>query len=92
MSEVRQLVIIGCAHPGIVNILRTAKEMTGWSILLALGGFHLPKRSVVDSFRELGVRKVAPCPCSGDEAHDFFREAYGNKYIEVGVGKEIPIQ
>jgi 7,8-dihydropterin-6-yl-methyl-4-(beta-D-ribofuranosyl)aminobenzene 5'-phosphate synthase len=86
------VVITGCAHPGIVNILRTAFELTGQSISLAVGGFHFPKRSVLDSFRELGVRKVAPCHCSGDEARGFFKEAYGDAYMDVGTGKEIVIE
>ncbi len=86
------VVITGCAHPGIVNILRTAEELTGQSIPLAVGGFHFPKRSVLDSFRELGVQKVAPCHCSGDEARGFFKEAYGDEYIDLGVGKEIVIE
>jgi 7,8-dihydropterin-6-yl-methyl-4-(beta-D-ribofuranosyl)aminobenzene 5'-phosphate synthase len=85
------VVITGCAHPGIVEIVQAAKKITADSIYLVLGGFHFPKRSVVDSFRDLGVMKAAPCHCSGDEALDFFREAYGDDYIEIGVGKEITI-
>jgi len=84
-------VITGCAHPGIVPIVESAKQITGDSIYLVLGGFHFPKRSVVDSFRDLGVQKVAPCHCTGDEALEFFQEGYGDDYIEVGVGKEIEI-
>ena len=86
------VVITGCAHPGIVNIVRTAKEITGESIHLVLGGFHFPPQSVVDSFRELGVQKAAPCHCSGDDALGFFHQAYGDDYIEIGVGKEIVIE
>ncbi len=86
------VVITGCAHPGIVNIVQQAREVTGDSIHLVLGGFHFPKPYVVDSFRELGVQKAAPCHCSGDDALAFFRKAYGDDYVEVGVGKEIVIE
>jgi len=85
------VVITGCAHPGIVEIVRKAKEITADNIYLALGGFHFPKPEVVSVFRKLGVQKAAPCHCSGDEALDFFRESYGDDYIEIGVGKEISI-
>ncbi len=85
------VVITGCAHPGIVEIVKMAKEITADSIHLVLGGFHFPKPAVVSSFRKLGVQKAAPCHCSGDEALDFFLEAYGDAYIEIGVGKEIAI-
>ena len=83
--------ITGCAHPGIIEIVQMAKGITADSIHLALGGFHFPKPAVVSSFRKLGVQKAAPCHCSGDEALEFFREAYGEDYIEIGVGKEITI-
>ncbi len=86
------VVITGCAHPGIVNIVRKAKELTGENVYLVLGGFHFPERSVVDSFRELGVQKAAPCHCSGNEAIEFISEDYGNDAIQVGVGLEFDIE
>lgn len=86
------VVITGCAHPGIVEIVQLAKELTGERICLALGGFHFPERSIVDSFGALGVQKVAPCHCSGNQALDFFHEAYGDDCVEIGVGKEIEIE
>ncbi len=86
------VVITGCAHPGIVEIVQTAKELIGEKIYLVLGGFHFPKQSVVDSFRTLGVRRVAPCHCSGNEALDFFNEAYSDDHVEIGVGKVIEIE
>lgn len=35
------VVITGCAHPGIANIVKKAKEMLKTDVYLALGGFHL---------------------------------------------------
>jgi 7,8-dihydropterin-6-yl-methyl-4-(beta-D-ribofuranosyl)aminobenzene 5'-phosphate synthase len=35
------VVITGCAHPGIVNIVKRAKEMLKSDVYLVLGGFHL---------------------------------------------------
>ena len=34
---------------------------------------------------------VAPCHCSGDLARNMFKEAFGDNYIDVGVGKTIEI-
>ncbi|MBN2042418.1 MAG: MBL fold metallo-hydrolase [Candidatus Aenigmarchaeota archaeon] len=86
------VVITGCAHPGIVNILREVKRLTGREIYLVLGGFHLEGagdsdlREIINSFREIGVKKVAPCHCSGERARELFREEYGNDFIDNGVG------
>ncbi len=94
----RGLVLVtGCAHPGIVNIVRRAKELTGEEIHLVVGGFHLASKSeeeinrIITQMKELGVRKVAPCHCSGDPARRLFKEAFIANYIEAGVGKVIQI-
>jgi 7,8-dihydropterin-6-yl-methyl-4-(beta-D-ribofuranosyl)aminobenzene 5'-phosphate synthase len=90
------VVITGCAHPGVVNIVRKAKEMlVGKPVYLVVGGFHMTGaaisqiESVIEGFRELGVKKIAPCHCSGDETRKLFKEDYGEDYINSGVGKII---
>jgi len=86
------VVITGCAHPGIVKMIETAKEKTGRDIHLVMGGFHLTGaptsqiKSIIEEFRHLDVRKVAPCHCSGDETRHLFRKEYAEDYIESGVG------
>ncbi len=90
-------VITGCAHPGIVEILEEVKKLTGEDIYLVLGGFHLGGESdsklkeIIKSFRELGVKKAAPCHCSGDRTRELFKEEYKEDFISNGVGKVIEI-
>lgn len=91
------VVITGCAHPGIVEMLRKAKRLTGGEIYLVIGGFHLSGtgdsklRDITKSFREMGVKKAAPCHCSGDRTRELFKEEYGEDFIENGVGRTIDI-
>jgi len=87
------VVITGCAHSGIVSIVRKAQAMSPKAdIALVMGGFHLLSASsgeideIVRSFRELGVRRVAPSHCTGDLARSRFRKAYGPNYVENGLG------
>jgi len=90
------VVITGCAHPGIQHIVDKAHQLWG-DVYLVVGGFHLGGRrkaeieDIVAAFRRLGVRKVAPCHCSGDQARKAFREEYGDDYIPAGVGTVIVI-
>lgn len=56
---------------------------------LTLSGLKFQFESIIDSFVELGVERVAPCHCSGDEARRLFEERYGEDYIESGVGKRV---
>lgn len=92
------IVITGCAHPGIVNIVRKAKEFLKDEVLLAMGGFHLGGESnaaiehVVSDFRALGVRYVGPCHCSGNTARQLFEREYRNNFIPVGVGRVINVK
>jgi 7,8-dihydropterin-6-yl-methyl-4-(beta-D-ribofuranosyl)aminobenzene 5'-phosphate synthase len=92
------VVITGCAHPGIVNIVHKARDMLAEKpVYLVIGGFHMSGasthqiQSVIEGFRQLGVRKVAPCHCSGDETRKLFREEYEENYIDSGAGKIITL-
>jgi len=97
-TEKDLIVITGCAHPRITNIIARVKELSKKDIYLALGGFHLAGfdkaeiKEIIDKFRNLGVKKVGPCHCSGEEARILFHEEYKDDFIEIGVGKEIKIQ
>lgn len=85
------IVITGCAHPGVVNIVKKAQEIEK-TIYIVLGGFHLGDgRAVIKEFKALGVQKVAPCHCTGDLAIGQFREEYKDNFIANGVGKIIEI-
>ena len=92
------IVITGCAHPGIVYILQTVKELNADNILLVMGGFHLGAmrkaqlEEIIANFRELGVEKVGPCHCTGELARQTFRREYDNDFLDVGVGRLIEFE
>ena len=96
LSTAKGLVMVtGCVHPGVVNIVKEARGLTGMEVHLVLGGFHLGGASenvilsVIERFMELGVGKVAPCHCSGDRARALFKAEFGKDYVEAGVGRHI---
>jgi 7,8-dihydropterin-6-yl-methyl-4-(beta-D-ribofuranosyl)aminobenzene 5'-phosphate synthase len=91
------VVITGCSHPGIVRILKKAKELSGEEIYLAFGGFHLGGQSreqidnIIKEIKELGVKKIGPTHCTGDTAIAMFKEAWGQNFVSMGVGKQLSI-
>ena len=91
------VVITGCAHPGIVNIVNTAKELIKDDVLLVMGGFHLEWATkgriekIISTFKRLGVRYVGPCHCSGHKARSLFEKHFGDNYINIGAGKVITL-
>ena len=93
------VVITGCAHPGIVDMVQRAAEiLPGQEICLVMGGFHLSGAShqhlqeIVDAFRSLGVKQTAPSHCSGDLCRELFKNEYGDSFISGGVGRIIELQ
>lgn len=86
------VIITGCAHPGIVKIVKKAKEMFPQdNIYLVLGGFHHPPSQAVWELKKIGVEKVAPSHCSGDDTRKIFEEEFKDDFIANGVGKVINI-
>ncbi len=93
------VVLTGCAHPGIVNIVRRAKEVVAnRPIALVMGGFHLRSASdkelhrLIQDFRQLVVRRVVPSHCSGERARARFQTEYKENYIAGGVGNVLTLR
>lgn len=93
MTGKQNVLITGCAHPGIVTMVRHARELTGENIDVVLGGFHLSGHSakaingIIQDFRNLDVRRAGPTHCTGEKAINAFHKAYGNDFVEMGVGR-----
>jgi 7,8-dihydropterin-6-yl-methyl-4-(beta-D-ribofuranosyl)aminobenzene 5'-phosphate synthase len=96
-TPVGAVVISGCAHPGIVDMVRRAQEVSPGEVALVVGGFHLGGatpvqiESIIAAFRELGVRQVAPAHCTGAPATEAFAREYGDDFVEAGVGRVIEV-
>ena len=92
-TDIGLIIITGCAHPGITNILEKARDIINKNIYFGLGGFHLMNMSeneikhVISEFRKFGVAQVGATHCTGDRAIELFKYAYGENIVKVGVGK-----
>ena len=87
------IVISGCGHSGIVNIVRHAQRVTGVSeVLSVIGGFHLTgglyeaiiPRTVAE-LSAIGPRYIVPGHCTGWRAiHELARQM-PDAYIQTSV-------
>lgn len=90
-------IITGCAHNGIADIVASIRERMPEPIHLVIGGFHTLDlsasviRSVIKRFQQMGVGRVAPTHCTGDEAIQLFKEVYGTGFVEAAVGKTLDV-
>jgi len=89
-------VITGCAHPGIIEIVKTAKIiLPDNELALVAGGFHLFENKdedvlkIIARFKKMGVRYAAASHCTGENARAIFANEYGDHFINLGAGSMI---
>jgi 7,8-dihydropterin-6-yl-methyl-4-(beta-D-ribofuranosyl)aminobenzene 5'-phosphate synthase len=91
--EAGLVVILGCAHSGVINTLEYVTRLTGRNRVHAvLGGMHLINASrrrieaTADAFETYGVEKIAPCHCTGSKAVSYFQSRFGDRVVDCSTG------
>ncbi|MCU4174657.1 MBL fold metallo-hydrolase [Carboxylicivirga sp. N1Y90] len=92
------VVLNGCAHHGIINILNEVKAQLGFDhYQLIAGGLHLNGQSeetiqkVIDELKPFSVEKWAINHCTGEKAVEVFINAFPNRveYCHTGIKHEL---
>ena len=82
-TEKGVVVIVGCSHPGIENILKVAKKYG--DIYALIGGFHgFNKYEVLK-----GIQMICPTHCTQHISE--IESRYPDQYIQGGAGAKIEI-
>ncbi len=88
------ILITGCAHNGIINIITKTQNIIGKKVTNVIGGIHLSKLSmlqnveIAENLKKLNIKKFSLCHCSGKEIIDILKHN-GSKVIEGFSGKVI---
>jgi 7,8-dihydropterin-6-yl-methyl-4-(beta-D-ribofuranosyl)aminobenzene 5'-phosphate synthase len=88
------VVLTGCGHSGIVNIVQYAKKLTGVDDVYAvLGGFHLSGpifepiiQATTQALAALNPRHIVPAHCTGYKAVHALAAAMPDAFIQNSVG------
>lgn len=87
------IVVLGCAHSGVVNTLRHVHELvSGKSIHTVIGGAHLLAASeermdkTVAALREFDVKRLIPLHCTGFAAAARLRDEFPGRVEICPVG------
>lgn len=87
------VVVLGCAHAGVINTLDHIASLTGNAALQAvIGGMHLRAASAarlawtIAQLQERRLMLVAPAHCTGDAAMKALAEAFADRYRPCGAG------
>ncbi|HOI49375.1 MAG TPA: MBL fold metallo-hydrolase [Prolixibacteraceae bacterium] len=84
------VVVSGCAHSGICNLVEHARRVTGIKKVHAVaGGFHLKEENgvtlrTIHYFRAIGVERVLPSHCTTGPALEAFRRHWPSESIRSG--------
>jgi 7,8-dihydropterin-6-yl-methyl-4-(beta-D-ribofuranosyl)aminobenzene 5'-phosphate synthase len=92
------VVILGCAHAGVVNTLRYAARLSGQNRIYAvIGGMHLLNASVeriertIEVFGQYDVQKIGLAHCTGNKAVGKFKSAFPEQCFACSVGTQIKL-
>jgi 7,8-dihydropterin-6-yl-methyl-4-(beta-D-ribofuranosyl)aminobenzene 5'-phosphate synthase len=88
------VVLTGCGHAGIVNIVRYAQRLTNISAVHAvIGGFHLngaPFAPIIgatcDAMADIAPDVIVPAHCTGLRAVRAFADRFPDAFIQNSVG------
>jgi 7,8-dihydropterin-6-yl-methyl-4-(beta-D-ribofuranosyl)aminobenzene 5'-phosphate synthase len=92
------VVLGGCSHPGIVNMIKYAQKITGVERIAAIiGGFHLTAggqeliRETIQGLRELNPELILAGHCTGFKALTQLALAFPDNFMVSCVGTKVII-
>ena len=92
VTEKGLVVVAGCSHIGIVNILSNIIERVDIPVYSVLGGTHLVEADeyrleyTAEAFRKMKLQQIAVSHCTGEQGIEVIRREFGEKFIRNNTG------
>lgn len=89
------VVLVGCSHPGILNMVTHIANTFSEPILAVYGGTHLAEAgeerivATIRKLREIGVQVIGFSHCSGEEAEKYIRSRPDIKGCHLSTGDTV---
>ncbi|MGC8912144.1 MBL fold metallo-hydrolase [Caldisericum sp.] len=87
------VILSGCSHAGIINIVKHSVELTGINdVLSVIGGFHLIEASyerikkTVEALVQMNVKLIYAGHCTGFKAQLELYKVFGNRFTPLHTG------
>jgi 7,8-dihydropterin-6-yl-methyl-4-(beta-D-ribofuranosyl)aminobenzene 5'-phosphate synthase len=86
-TEKGLLILVGCSHPGILNIIESIRKRTDKKIYGVLGGTHLVEadkdriNKTIQYFKDNNIDLIGVSHCTGEEAIKMFQSQVDNFFI-----------
>ncbi|MEA3547658.1 MAG: MBL fold metallo-hydrolase [Thermodesulfobacteriota bacterium] len=93
LTDSGPVLLVGCAHSGIVNMLQYVAQMLSINEFTAvLGGMHLLNakterlQKTVDAFRSFQVKQIGPVHCTGERGVCALTSAFQDRIVSCPAG------
>ena len=92
LTEEGLVLIVGCSHVGIVNILEHVKNALDIPVAAVLGGTHLVEAGeerlakTAEALRKHGVKTVAVSHCTGEEGMELLKKEFSEGFVLNNTG------
>ena len=97
-TEFGLVVVLGCAHHGIVNTLRHVQKLTGKELIYAaIGGTHLVHASqerldkTAAVLKDMGVQYLGVSHCTGFASSAFLLREFGDRFFLNNAGTRLTL-
>ena len=97
-TEKGLIIILGCSHSGIINIINYIIDKTGQNhIRTIIGGTHLgpaseeTKEKTIQALKKFDIEKIGVSHCTGLKTSMRLFQEFGSRFFFCNVGSEIKI-
>lgn len=97
VTEKGLVVIVGCSHVGVVNILNTISKRVNIPIYAVIGGTHLVEadeirlQKTIESLKNMNIQLIAVSHCTGEKGIHSISGELKEKFLYNNTGKIIEI-
>ncbi|SHE78749.1 MBL fold metallo-hydrolase [Clostridium fallax] len=95
-TEKGLIILLGCSHPGILNMITSINKQIKKPIYAVIGGTHLIEadedriEKTIDEIKKLNIKLVGASHCTGEKAVNIF-EKNCDGFFKNYTGKELTI-
>lgn len=83
------VILLGCAHPGFLNIIDSIREVSGEKIAGIIGGTHLIEadeeriNTSAEYLNSMGIQMLGLSHCTGEKAIDIFKKKCNGIFTNI---------
>ncbi|MFI4912554.1 MAG: MBL fold metallo-hydrolase [Sedimentisphaeraceae bacterium JB056] len=96
LSTPKGIVIVsGCAHSGMINIINYTEKKTGQKVRAVIGGLHLVNAdsnritATIEQIKKREIEILVPLHCTGDENIEILKKQFPYSFRKLGAGDTI---